>query len=113
MTTDTPVDLLARNNTRFQISFDVTDWGTAFDLATVAWRLQVRMTAANATVLLDCSTANGGAAYGLGIITFIAGVSAVRRLAGNYEWDFGFTPADGDFRRVGGGAIVFEQGVTR
>jgi hypothetical protein len=105
-------DLTAWNNERFQVSFDVSAWGVAYDLGAAAWRFQARTTAASPVKVLDIPTI-GTATYGSGVIVFAVSAADVADLAGDYEWDFGFVPPGGDFVRVDGGTLTFQQGVTR
>lgn len=111
--TDTPIVLSAYNTSRFQISFDVTQWAAGYVLSTAAWRMQIRPTAESQLVSLEMSTANGGASFAANVVVFQSSESSVQTLSGQYDWDFGFTPVGGDFVRCGGGTITINQGVTR
>lgn len=103
----------AWNNTRFQVSFDVSAWAVAYDLSAVEWMMQIRQTAASPQILLDLTTTNGGAVYAAGVVVFEASRAAVSAFLGACTFDFGFTPTGGDFVRCDGGSIAFEQGVSR
>lgn len=105
-------DLTAWNNERFQVSFDVSAWGVAYDLAAASWRLQARTNASAAVADLDIPEV-GSAEISSGIVVFAAPLSAVSPLSGSYVWDFGFTPPGGEFVRVDGGALTIVRGVTR
>lgn len=107
-------DLTAWNNTRFQVSFDVSAWGTAYALASSTWQMQVRASAASTGTVLDIPETHGSAVYASGVVVFSAPLSAISRVQpGSYEWDFGFVPPSGDFVRIDGGHLTIEEGVTR
>lgn len=110
------MDIVAYNNERMIVSFDVSAFVPFYDLATASWRMQVRQTAESNLVAMDIP-AVGEASYladvDTGTITFIAPLSAAKNLSGSYVWDFGFTPTGGDFVRCDGGSLTMNVGVTR
>lgn len=113
------MDIIAYNNTVFRLTLDLTAIAAAYDLSGVEWRAHVRPTPSSPIVTLAFSssdeTAAGDMSYdGLTkLLFFEAPRSAVRTFTGSYSWDFGFTPAGGEFVRLDGGSAEFIQGVTR
>lgn len=106
------INLTAWNNQRFQVSFDVSAWGVAYDLAASAWRFQARRTASSSVADLDIPEV-GSAVFVDGIVSFSAPLAAVVDLSDDYVHDFGFIPPGGEFVRVDGGALTIVRGVTR
>lgn len=112
------MNLLAYNNTRFQFSQNLSNWDSVYNLANAVFRMQVRTKAGDEQVLLDFMT--GGSidliTYDPAskIMTALTVSSRVRRISsGDYAWDYGFTAPGGDFIRIDGGTITFDDGVTR
>lgn len=112
--TDLPtLDIKVWNTERFQMSRDVSGWASAYSLSSVAWRLQVRKTLSASAVLLDIPT-SGSVSYSSGIVVFHAPLSAMKAIpAGDYAFDYGFSPSAGDFIRCEGGLFRVVRGVTR
>lgn len=106
----------AYTNSAGSVSIPVAAYAAAIPtLGTASWRLQVRASPGNgAQALLDLSTANGGASYAAGVVTFMASAAQMARIpAGTYTYDFGFTLPGQDFLRIDGGNFVVNQGITR
>lgn len=107
------MDITAYDNEGFVVSFEVTAFSTVYELDGVAWHMQVRKSADTSPVYLDMKTSLNNAFYSGGVCSFTATAAQMKKLSGDYVWDFGFTPPDQDFVRCDGGSMTVNKGITR
>ncbi len=89
------------------------DGVTALDLTGIAFRLQVRKTAPDHTVLIDASTAAGSLLVGNGVVGLYVLEDTMRGVPpGDYVLDI-VGEKDGRVSRLATGTVKVLQGVTR
>lgn len=108
------VNISAFSNERLFIPVNLSEWAAVHDLAIAAFWGQVRRVSHRAEIVIDFTKSPGAVTYNATtkLISFSAPQTHVEMLAGDYEWDFGFTlPASGPIR-IGGGTFSIDRGTT-
>lgn len=104
--------LIAYANNTFRWSRSLADYVSVFDLPNCIIRMQIRREHYSA-LIFEWSTANGKASYASGTVVFLASISEVMSLLGNYKFDIRIETSGGSSDVIIAGEITFEQGVTR
>lgn len=108
------VNVRAYTNERLFIPINLSEWAGVYDLATASFWAQVRRVGHRAEIALDFTKSPSSIAYSptTKILSLISPQSHVDVLAGEYEWDFGFSTSGNVEIRIGGGTFVIGRGTT-